>query len=78
MIHPDPDSLSLTHREHQVLAHLAEGATYQTIARRLELSPHTVDTYLRRIRRKTGVTNRTELALVAFSLGYHPAFPTAA
>jgi len=68
----DSDAPALTVREHQVLEHLAEGATCQAIARRLNLSPHTVDTYLRRIRSKTGATNRTQLALLAFSLGYCP------
>ncbi|MET8626323.1 helix-turn-helix transcriptional regulator [Kitasatospora sp. NPDC004669] len=62
----------LTDREHQVLEQLAAGATYQAIARRLNLSPHTVDTYLRRIRSKTGAVNRTQLALLAFSLGHRP------
>ncbi|MFJ9691520.1 response regulator transcription factor [Kitasatospora sp. NPDC101183] len=64
---------ALTVREHQVLEQLAGGATYRAIARRLNLSPHTVDTYLRRIRSKTGAVNRTQLALLAFSLGHGPA-----
>lgn len=64
---------ALTEREHQVLEHLAAGATYRVIARRMNLSPHTVDTYLRRIRGKTGAVNRTQLALLAFSLGHGPA-----
>jgi DNA-binding CsgD family transcriptional regulator len=69
---PDVNTPVLTLREHQVLEHLVDGATYQAIAHRLNLSPHTVDTYLRRIRSKTGVTNRTQLALLAFSLGHCP------
>ncbi|WP_123817521.1 response regulator transcription factor [Kitasatospora cineracea] len=55
----------LSRREHQVLELLTHGATYSAIARRLQLSPHTVDTYLRRIRAKTGATNRVQLALLA-------------
>lgn len=64
-------------REIEVLEHLAEGVTYSTIARRLRLSPHTVDTYLRRIRAKTGFANRTQLALLALTLQQPPPGPTA-
>ncbi|GAA2139475.1 hypothetical protein GCM10009760_21820 [Kitasatospora kazusensis] len=60
----------LSRREVQVLELLAQGATYDTIARRLQLSPHTVDTYLRRLRAKTGATSRIQLALFAFSHGH--------
>ncbi|MFE0105797.1 response regulator transcription factor [Streptomyces sp. NPDC059009] len=61
---------ALTHREQQVLTLLAGGDTYWSIARQLKISPHTVDTYLRRLRGKTGATNRTQLTLLAFQLGY--------
>ncbi|QKW21293.1 helix-turn-helix transcriptional regulator [Kitasatospora sp. NA04385] len=68
---PDPTE-GLSRREHQVLELLTHGATYAAIARRLQLSPHTVDTYLRRIRAKTGATNRIQLALLAHA-ARHPA-----
>ncbi|WP_210584181.1 response regulator transcription factor [Streptomyces sp. GESEQ-35] len=52
---PSSDVLDLlSTREIEVLSHLAEGHTYSSIARRMHLSPHTVDTYLRRIRGKAG------------------------
>lgn len=54
-----------TGREREVLANLAEGMTYAATARRLGLSPHTVDTYVRRIRAKSGIRNRVELVLLA-------------
>ncbi|MEV5176636.1 helix-turn-helix transcriptional regulator [Streptomyces flaveolus] len=60
----------LTDRERQVLAGLARGATYRAIARELHISPHTVDTYLRRLRRKTGSANRSQLMYLAYVLGY--------
>lgn len=60
-------SPDLTPREREILAQLPGGATYQAIARRLGLSPHTVDTYLRRVRSKTGLTNRTQLVVLALS-----------
>ncbi|MER7839441.1 helix-turn-helix transcriptional regulator [Streptomyces sp. NPDC096040] len=55
----------LSDRELEVLGYLAEGHTYSSIARRMNLSPHTVDTYLRRIRGKAGVSNRAHLMILA-------------
>ncbi|QQC89022.1 response regulator transcription factor [Streptomyces alfalfae] len=43
---------ALSHRERQVLAHIAAGLSHKQIARRLGISVHTVGTYLRRIRTK--------------------------
>jgi DNA-binding CsgD family transcriptional regulator len=56
---------ALSPRELEVLHHLARGCTYAAIAHRMGLSTHTVDTYLRRIRAKTGADNRIRLALLA-------------
>ncbi|WP_081983096.1 response regulator transcription factor [Streptacidiphilus albus] len=56
---------ALSPRELEVLQHLARGCTYAAIAHRMGLSTHTVDTYLRRIRAKTGADNRIRLALLA-------------
>ncbi|MFD9337762.1 response regulator transcription factor [Streptomyces sp. NPDC060028] len=61
---------TLTPRERQVLALLAGGETYCCIGRRLGISPHTVDTHLRRLRDKTGTANRTQLAVFALQRGY--------
>ncbi|MFD9304068.1 response regulator transcription factor [Streptomyces sp. NPDC060048] len=61
-----------TPRERQVLALLAGGETYCGIGRRLGISPHTVDTYLRRLRDKTGTVNRTQLVVLALQRGYVP------
>ncbi|MEV1046907.1 helix-turn-helix transcriptional regulator [Streptomyces sp. NPDC049916] len=55
-------------REREVLGHVARGATYREVARRMDLSPHTVDTYIRRIRAKTGARNRMHLLLLALSV----------
>ncbi|WP_327302213.1 helix-turn-helix transcriptional regulator [Streptomyces sp. NBC_01298] len=67
---PAPQLPALTPREHEVLAYLAQGHTYRMIACQMGLSPHTVDTYLRRLRSKTGSANRTQLTHIAFRLGY--------
>ncbi|MGW7413562.1 response regulator transcription factor [Streptomyces sp. NPDC054863] len=57
----------ISDREREVLGHLALGGTYGEIARRMNVSPHTVDTYLRRIRAKTGARSRMHLLLLALS-----------
>src|SRR5215467_9841503 len=51
---------SLTQREHDILALLAEGRSNREIAGRLYLSEKTVKAHLAAIFRKLGVTNRTQ------------------
>ncbi|WP_369226519.1 response regulator transcription factor [Streptomyces sp. R39] len=58
----------LSRRERQVLVHMADGLTYDAIAQRMALSRHTVDTYIRRIRAKTGARNRMQLLMCALPL----------
>ncbi|GHH80872.1 response regulator transcription factor [Streptomyces capitiformicae] len=60
---------ALSSRERQILRHLAEGCTYAGTARRIGISVHTVDGYLRRIRAKTGVHTQAELIRLALMLG---------
>jgi len=55
----------LSPREREVLLLTARGFTYGQIARGLGISPHTVDTYVRRIRTKLGVGNKAELTRAA-------------
>jgi DNA-binding NarL/FixJ family response regulator len=61
------DSLNcrLSGREVQVLRQISRGLTHGQIATRLGISPHTVDTYVKRIRAKLGVGNKAELTRVA-------------
>ena len=56
---------TLTPREREVLHLLAEGASNQQIARRLELSVRTVEAHLTHIYAKLGVSSRTEALLRA-------------
>ncbi|MFD8598672.1 response regulator transcription factor [Kitasatospora sp. NPDC059646] len=65
---PTAATVEFSRRELQVLHLVGEGASYAVIARRLGLSPHTVDTYLRRIRAKSGVSSQVQLALLASRL----------
>lgn len=60
----------LSPRERQVLRQIADGLTHGQIARRLGISPHTVDTYVKRIRSKLDLGNKAELTRVAV-LGTH-------
>lgn len=55
----------LSEREQQVLSQISRGLTHGQIATRLGISPHTVDTYVKRIRAKLGVGNKAELTRVA-------------
>ncbi|MFC8225938.1 AAA family ATPase [Streptomyces sp. NPDC057287] len=64
---PAPDAVpqrlaSLTAREREVAELVAEGLTNQAIAKRLYLSPRTVETHLSRVYRKTDVASRAALA----------------
>lgn len=53
---------ALTHREREVLAGMVTGASRTSIAARLNLSPHTVRTHVRRILAKLGVHSTPEAA----------------
>jgi len=57
----------LSGREVQVLRQISRGLTHGQIATRLGISPHTVDTYVKRIRAKLGVGNKAELTRVALA-----------
>lgn len=64
---------SLSEREAEVLALLADGATNRAIAERLVVSPETVKTYVRRIFDKLGVRNRAQAAAWAVRHTLRPA-----
>jgi len=53
---------SLTTTEHAVSLLVAEGLTNGAVARRLYISPHTVNTHLRHVFGKLGISNRVALA----------------
>ncbi|MGN6577450.1 MAG: LuxR C-terminal-related transcriptional regulator, partial [Nocardioides sp.] len=59
---------SLTETERAVTQLVAEGLTNGAVARRLYISPHTVNTHLRHVFAKLGVSNRVELAAIS----HHP------
>jgi DNA-binding NarL/FixJ family response regulator len=59
------ESSTLSPRELQVIRQIARGRTHAQIARSLGISPHTVDTYVKRIRQKLVLGNKAELTRAA-------------
>ncbi|MFI2227773.1 helix-turn-helix transcriptional regulator [Streptomyces fradiae] len=51
----------LNGQEHRIVQMVAEGLTNKQIARRLEISPHTVNYHLKKLFRKVGVNSRIAL-----------------
>jgi len=60
-----PPTVSLTHREQEVLTWVARGKSNTVIADIVGISQHTVNGYLRRIYLKTGTSDRTTATLRA-------------
>ncbi|MDX2088043.1 MAG: response regulator transcription factor [Kofleriaceae bacterium] len=59
----------LSPREHEIMVHLARGASYRDIAQRFHLSERTVETYRRRIADKLGLRTRADLTNYALQRG---------
>lgn len=60
---------TLSHREREILKLVAEGKTSREIAKRLSISPKTVDTYRSRLMSKIGVKNLAGLIKFAIQHG---------
>ena len=58
----DPSVQRLTPREREIALLIADGLKPPAIARRLNLAPHTVATYLQRIRSRLKLTSQAEIA----------------
>lgn len=69
------ESASLSQREEQVLHLISRGMTHHQTATSLGISPHTVDTYVKRIRAKLRLGNKAELARVAILRSMHAVNP---
>ncbi|NEB80167.1 helix-turn-helix transcriptional regulator, partial [Streptomyces sp. SID14478] len=62
-LHEPPGGLGeLTPQQLRIARCVAEGATNREVARRLSVSPRTVDHHLRNVFARLGVRSRTELA----------------
>lgn len=57
---PPPPDAALSARETQVLELVAKGFTFEEVAQRLAVSPHTVQTFVRRIYAKLEVNSKME------------------
>lgn len=64
----DDLGLQLSPREKQILLLTAQGEGVKSIARTLEISVHTVDTFRRRIYQKLGVSNAASAAAITIAL----------
>ena len=60
---------SITPRELEILALLADGLTTRQIARRLDISPRTVENHVAKLYRKLGVGSRLQAVARAATLG---------
>lgn len=65
----DPPFKGLTNRQVEILRHLARGESVKCVARRLQLSPKSVDGHKFRIMNKLGVRDKVGLALYAVREG---------
>jgi DNA-binding CsgD family transcriptional regulator len=54
----------LTHREHEILAHIANGLSNKEIADKLRISNNTVANHRKNMRMKMGVKSTIELLLI--------------
>lgn len=60
---------NLTERETEILSWVARGKSNSVIAQILGISPHTVNTYMRRLFLKLGTSDRTSVSLIGISNG---------
>jgi DNA-binding CsgD family transcriptional regulator len=60
---------SLTPRESEVLAHVADGLSQEEIGRRLSISPETVRTHVRKACDRLNARTRTHAVATALRLG---------
>jgi len=63
---PRKATAGLTPREYEIVGELLQELTTPKIAEKLELSPHTVHSMVRSIRRKLGV--RSQVGIVVWAL----------
>ncbi|MCF7928897.1 MAG: helix-turn-helix transcriptional regulator [Spirochaetales bacterium] len=68
------DTFGLTKREQEIIENLLEGKTDRQIAEALFISPRTVDTHMRNIFRKCGVSSRLQLSRLVSSYSSHSSY----
>lgn len=65
----EPQDVSLSQRQQDVIQWIADGLTVNETAKRLRISSHTADTHLRIARQKLGVTSSVHAVAEAFRRG---------
>lgn len=65
----EPIEFNLSDRELELLQGLVQGETYQTLAKKMFISPHTVKTHIKNIYRKLHVHSRATAVRVALDQG---------
>lgn len=68
-VSPSPLLVTLTDREREVTALVADGMSNADIARQLTLSPLTVKTHVNHAMTKLGVRDRAQLVVMAYQTG---------
>jgi DNA-binding NarL/FixJ family response regulator len=68
-LNPPGRQVQLTHREHQVMCHIARGLRTRDIARTLSLSVKTIEKYRGSLRAKIGA--RSVAAITAYAIAHH-------
>ena len=66
---PESCSPSLTNREVEVLACVAEGLSAKEIGQRLNMAPRTVDRHIDHLKMKIRARNRAHMVALAFANG---------
>ena len=65
LLKKEPHPPTLTERQRQILEHTINGLSADQIAKRMNLSPFTVNEHLDAIKRKLGAANRAEAVAIA-------------
>ena len=63
-------SLYLTQREAECIYYLARGLTIVATAHKLELSPRTVEFYLKKVKEKLNIKKKSHLVQRLYEIGY--------
>lgn len=62
--------ISLTQREAVCMVHIMKGKTAKEIGKEMNISHRTVETYIEKIKRKTGCWTRSKLVSYGFESGF--------
>jgi DNA-binding NarL/FixJ family response regulator len=64
------DDIYLTKREHETLMALLQGGSIKSIAREKDISPRTIEEYVKNLRKKLGFMRKQEMVYTLNACGY--------